>query len=146
MSQGDVKQPVYYPVNRTLFIVNIPIDTTENQLKLLFRRCGSIERVYFHRDTSPHATAGGGSGSVSHTLNRTAHIVFEDETGVDRALEMKAHERVWNAPQRDHGEAFDDEEEDDEDHHNTSDGMKPWCPGGKETVRFGLASECTDCP
>ncbi|KAI0832805.1 ribosomal RNA-processing protein 7-domain-containing protein [Trametes gibbosa] len=42
------------PEGRTLFLVNVPPDATERELALLFKTCGTVERVIF-------STSGGGS-------------------------------------------------------------------------------------
>ncbi|TPX36253.1 hypothetical protein SmJEL517_g01465 [Synchytrium microbalum] len=74
-----------WPVNRTLFVANVPIDATKLHFETLFKGCGSVQDVFFHREKS-----GGNS------LARTAHVVFEDEDGVDCALELKAGQaRIW---------------------------------------------------
>jgi len=40
------------PGGRTLFLVNVPPDTTERQLSLFFNHAGTIERIMFHGDTT----------------------------------------------------------------------------------------------
>lgn len=43
------------PSGRTLFLVNIPPDTTERELILLFKHCGTVERVVFDFEAKePH--------------------------------------------------------------------------------------------
>lgn len=39
------------PDGRTLFLVNVPPDATERELILLFKHCGTVERVVFDLDT-----------------------------------------------------------------------------------------------
>jgi ribosomal RNA-processing protein 7 len=36
-----------FPDGRTLFLVNVPPDATERELILLFKQCGTVERVVF---------------------------------------------------------------------------------------------------
>jgi len=38
------------PHGRTLFLVNVPPDATERQLSLLFKHCGTVEKVVFDLD------------------------------------------------------------------------------------------------
>lgn len=40
------------PEGRTLFLVNVPPDATERELTLLFKHCGTVERVLFDFNTS----------------------------------------------------------------------------------------------
>ncbi|KAI0326697.1 hypothetical protein GY45DRAFT_1328557 [Cubamyces sp. BRFM 1775] len=44
------------PEGRTLFLVNVPPDATERELTVLFKSCGTVERVVF-------STGGGGNAS-----------------------------------------------------------------------------------
>src|SRR5947209_4792786 len=37
-----------FPTDKTLFITNLPVDTTELHLKKLFEECGMIEKILFH--------------------------------------------------------------------------------------------------
>ena len=47
------------PSGRTLFLVNIPPDATERELILLFKHCGTVERVVFDFETKePHHDEG----------------------------------------------------------------------------------------
>jgi ribosomal RNA-processing protein 7 len=41
-----------FPDGRTLFLVNVPPDATERELFLLFKHCGTVERVAFDSDAS----------------------------------------------------------------------------------------------
>lgn len=49
------KQEEELPEGRTLFLVNVPPDATERELTVLFKSCGTIERVVF--STSPGSSA-----------------------------------------------------------------------------------------
>ncbi|GLB34286.1 putative ribosomal RNA-processing protein 7 (RRP7) [Lyophyllum shimeji] len=43
------------PEGRTLFMVNVPPDSTDRELAQLFKRCGTVEKVIFDLDTvEPH--------------------------------------------------------------------------------------------
>lgn len=45
-----------FPEGRTLFLVNIPPDATERELKLLFNHCGKAERVVFDLNSTDALT------------------------------------------------------------------------------------------
>lgn len=49
------------PEGRTLFLVNVPPDATERELTLLFKSCGTVERVVF-------STGGGGAAQPEEIL------------------------------------------------------------------------------
>lgn len=68
-----------FPQERTLFLVNVPVDATLSHFQRLFRHCGTIERINFPSLQS------GSSG----------HIIFVDSESVPRALEMRKRNRVW---------------------------------------------------
>lgn len=40
-----------FPEGRTLFLVNVPPDATDRELTLLFKHCGTVERVLFDIDS-----------------------------------------------------------------------------------------------
>lgn len=107
-SHASRNESDHLPSDRTLFLVNLPVDTTANHLKRLFRRCGKIQRVEWgcKQNTSEDME------SISaHGLLRTgsnAHVVFEDAESVQIALEMKARRRQWTG--QDCGENEDDEQ------------------------------------
>ena len=50
--QARVKATDALPGGRTLFLVNVPPDTTERQLSLFFNYAGTVERVEFHGDST----------------------------------------------------------------------------------------------
>ncbi|TPX50122.1 hypothetical protein SeLEV6574_g01102 [Synchytrium endobioticum] len=110
-----------YPADRTLFVANIPVDATLSHFRSLFSRCGAIETAYFHRDDNIRSNA----------LGRTAHLVFDDESGVDTALEMKPRQRFWSAVVRD--EDGRDVAADTQDHHDVD------MVGHGGMVQLGLA-------
>ncbi|KAF9242079.1 ribosomal RNA-processing protein 7-domain-containing protein [Melanogaster broomeanus] len=45
------KNPTF-PSDRTLFLVNIPVDATEREISLFFKNCGTVERVVFGQEAS----------------------------------------------------------------------------------------------
>lgn len=87
------------PAGRTLFVLNLPVDTTLSHLKRLFRRCGVIENVVLKGKKALIP------GSV-HKSGTTCHVIFEDPESIDRAMNMKPRQRVWSA-------AIEKEESDD---------------------------------
>ncbi|KAG1721008.1 ribosomal RNA-processing protein 7-domain-containing protein [Suillus paluster] len=47
-SKSKISKPGnIFPEGRTLFLVNVPPDATEHELALLFKHCGTVERVAF---------------------------------------------------------------------------------------------------
>lgn len=51
-------QDTVYPEGRTLFLVNVPVDATDREISLLFKSCGTVERVVYNRDSrEPEAEA-----------------------------------------------------------------------------------------
>ncbi|VDB89987.1 unnamed protein product [Peniophora sp. CBMAI 1063] len=44
------KSAISWPEDRTMFMVNLPPDATERELVLLFKSCGTVERVVFDSD------------------------------------------------------------------------------------------------
>lgn len=67
------------PTDKTIFIVNLPIDASEAHLQRLFRKCGVIQKIVWKKPTSGFS----------------AHVVFEDAESVQRSMSMKARQRTW---------------------------------------------------
>ncbi|KZV75375.1 hypothetical protein PENSPDRAFT_681102 [Peniophora sp. CONT] len=44
------KNAIAWPEDRTVFMVNLPPDATEREIVLLFKSCGTVERVVFDSD------------------------------------------------------------------------------------------------
>ncbi|KAJ3136959.1 EF-hand calcium-binding domain-containing protein 5 [Physocladia obscura] len=65
--------------NRTLFVANIPVDSSPAHIARLFRRCGSITRI-----------------ELDLPRRRHCRVVFDDDASVLRALEMRQRRRVWS--------------------------------------------------
>ena len=63
----------YSENNRTVFVVNLPTDSTPKHIEMLFKSCGIIE------DLSIVGTESGGC----------CHLTFEDEESVDLVLNAK---------------------------------------------------------
>ncbi|KAM5534440.1 hypothetical protein V8D89_011907 [Ganoderma adspersum] len=55
------KQKEELPEGRTLFLVNVPPDATERELTVLFKSCGTVERVVF--------STGGGSSAAEDAMD-----------------------------------------------------------------------------
>ncbi|ORY08284.1 hypothetical protein K493DRAFT_403449 [Basidiobolus meristosporus CBS 931.73] len=114
------------PEDRTLFLLNLPADTTENHIKHLFRHVGKIERVSFNmterqmeekilelqmNDTSEASSGKKGKKSDKEepaevepncTLLPTgsfAHVIFLEELGLTKAMNMTKKKRVWGLPE-----------------------------------------------
>ena len=106
-----------YPINRTLFVVNVPPDTTSKTLRDLFRKAGSVESIYLHNvldskgedATVPAPGPKQGTGppdveplpSLEPTdrllgSSSSAHVVFLDTTSLERAIRLP--KRFENKP------------------------------------------------
>ena len=67
------------PGGRTLFLVNVPPDTTERQLSLFFNHAGTIERIVFHGDS----TADVPDGDVSAFSSEDSEVEQDTEEDND---------------------------------------------------------------
>ncbi|PIL37511.1 hypothetical protein GSI_01205 [Ganoderma sinense ZZ0214-1] len=85
------------PEGRTLFLVNVPPDATERELTMLFKSCGTVERVVFSTD--------GGSSEAEDSMNGD-----EDEDEDEGEGEGGEEESGDD-------EGSDSEDEDEEDRH-----------------------------
>ncbi|KAH6562005.1 hypothetical protein BASA50_004735 [Batrachochytrium salamandrivorans] len=95
------------PASRTLFLVNLPVDTNIMHLRRLFRRCGVVERVVWKGSLGLGSDGQVETVVVNETLVRRvhgwihptgshAHVVFEDEESIERVLAMKPRRRLWS--------------------------------------------------
>ncbi|KAI0638557.1 ribosomal RNA-processing protein 7-domain-containing protein [Trametes polyzona] len=76
-SKGKQKQKLAsLPEGRTLFLVNVPPDATERELTVLFKPCGTVERVVF-------STGGGGASNLDDEPMEEDES--EDEDGQEEA-------------------------------------------------------------
>ncbi|KAJ3020233.1 Ribosomal RNA-processing protein 7 A [Thoreauomyces humboldtii] len=75
------------PNGRTLFVVNIPSDATIRHFSRLFRRCGKLESIVWQEGSTVNGV---------HRSGSQAHVVFEDEEGLERAVALKTRRRVWS--------------------------------------------------
>ncbi|CAG8480956.1 4874_t:CDS:2 [Scutellospora calospora] len=95
------------PAERTLFITNLPIDTTERHIKHIFEECGIIDRILFHgilKNNEFSATIESSILEGSRNIlfpGSTAHIVFKDSGGLKNALHMTQKKRIWNVKDHD---------------------------------------------
>jgi RNA recognition motif-containing protein len=67
------------PAKRTAFVLNIPMDATEEHFRQLFKEHGTIERIKW---------------PISRHPGCSCHIVFEDEESLDSIMEMDEGEWV----------------------------------------------------
>ena len=72
-----------HPAERTLFLINLPVDSTQQHLERLFRHCGVIESITWR------------NGKYAHISGQSCHIVFKDAESIDAVLDMKPRKRVW---------------------------------------------------
>lgn len=106
-----------HPSGRTLFVVNVPVDATRGTLRDLFRRAGAVESVTIHNvmkskvvaenehdvdEAVSDATVSSKKGPPSVVplpalepnallaSGSSAHIVFLDESSLERAMELPA--------------------------------------------------------
>ena len=92
------------PQGRTLFITNLPVDATDAHLARLFRKCGSIEKIYYKNYCcSAHATLEPFQDFCPttdlrhfHTSGGKAYVVFKQEKSLEKVLQMKKRVRVWS--------------------------------------------------
>ncbi|CAG8441565.1 2953_t:CDS:2 [Rhizophagus irregularis] len=107
----------YFKSHDTLFISNLPIDSTEAHIKHLFQECGKIDRIIFNeviKDDEFLTNIVNGSdnneGGIEKNVIRnfeegglrkllipdsSAHIVFQNSEGLKKALEMTQKKRIW---------------------------------------------------
>ncbi|KAJ2912872.1 hypothetical protein MD484_g7525, partial [Candolleomyces efflorescens] len=75
-SSSKRKAGAELPTGRTLFLVNVPPDATERELVLLFKPCGTVEKVLFDFD-------------VQEPQNDDNDSDFEDEDAADEEDAME---------------------------------------------------------
>ncbi|KAI6005464.1 ribosomal RNA-processing protein 7-domain-containing protein [Pisolithus albus] len=76
------------PPERTLFLVNVPVDATERELSLFFRYAGTVERVVFDQnDLADPELQGHASGSGSDSEE-------EGEEGPDSSMEVDTEDNA----------------------------------------------------
>ncbi|KAJ3036553.1 Ribosomal RNA-processing protein 7 A [Rhizophlyctis rosea] len=109
-SLTSLRQP--FPEKRTLFLANIPTDSSEAHFRRLFRRCGTVEWVQFH----DQGFVKGRLGGRVHKVGGSAHVVFREEEAVERVMGMKVRRRVWS-------DAVEEGEKDGEEGERAGDAM-----------------------
>ncbi|KAI6036053.1 hypothetical protein PISMIDRAFT_123225 [Pisolithus microcarpus 441] len=83
-----------FPPERTLFLVNVPVDATERELSLFFRHAGTVERVVLDQnDLGDPELQGRASGSGSDSED-------EDSDGPDTSMEVDAEENAETRPRK----------------------------------------------
>ena len=135
------------PLDKTLFVTNLPVDATEAHLKELFKECGAVDKVVFRivdknlSETNPASNSSSSGTSISNeaakeetsmakkkkkkgkqlekntndsdsqneshdnsshlrlvlTPGSSAYIVFKDVEALEKALNMRSKERIWDS-------------------------------------------------
>ena len=85
------------PENKTLFLVNIPVDSSFNHFRRLFRRCGTVERVVFRKEKMAVEISNTEQDNLQDYRKSGAccHVIFMEDDAVQKALSMKKRKRVW---------------------------------------------------
>ncbi|OJT09518.1 Ribosomal RNA-processing protein 7 -like protein [Trametes pubescens] len=81
------------PEGRTLFLVNVPPDATERELTVLFKPCGTVERVVF-------STGGGGAPQEEEMLEDESESEDDDAHESAAGSEDKDDEDVESRPKK----------------------------------------------
>jgi ribosomal RNA-processing protein 7 len=91
MKQHETRQPdPRVPTDRTLFVLNVPVYATRDDLRRLFHPCGRVESVHLGL---------GGSPDAYHPPNTRVYVVFLESKGLERALSLQLSKPlVWNDP------------------------------------------------
>ncbi|CAG8486881.1 5353_t:CDS:2 [Funneliformis caledonium] len=85
------------PPDKTLFISNLPIDSTEAHIKYLFQDCGVIDRIIFNGVIKDDEFL---INAVNENRNflvpdSSAHVIFQKSEGLKQALHMTKKKRIW---------------------------------------------------
>ncbi|KAJ3306166.1 hypothetical protein HDV03_000400 [Kappamyces sp. JEL0829] len=72
LKENSGKSSQELPEGRTLFCINLPVNTTDSHLETLFKDCGVIEQVRWPQKKPC----------------RSCHIVFQDEESLEACLEL----------------------------------------------------------
>ncbi|CAG8744839.1 4625_t:CDS:1, partial [Racocetra fulgida] len=75
------------PAERTLFITNLPVDTTEHHIKHIFEECGIIDRISFHGVLKDNEF----SASVINADNDDESIIRENKTQGKKSKKKQKH-------------------------------------------------------
>ena len=82
--EAKVKAADPLPGGRTLFLVNVPPDTTERQLSRFFHYAGTVERVEFHGDSTTDVFEEDVSVSSSEDGEAERDVDVDDDTSQPR--------------------------------------------------------------
>ncbi|CAG8441719.1 1440_t:CDS:2 [Ambispora gerdemannii] len=99
------------PIDRILFISNLPVDATKQHIKHLFKECGNVESVIFQGVLKLHDEYPKDIIKLEQKINNdedvlirqllvhgsSALIIFEEKEGLINALNMKQGKRIWSA-------------------------------------------------
>jgi ribosomal RNA-processing protein 7 len=76
------------PPGRTLFVVNVPPDATERELSLLFKPCGTVERVVFpDDDEDENDPLAGMNSDIDTDSDSDVEMAQEDETSTTQVMD-----------------------------------------------------------
>ncbi|KIJ19371.1 hypothetical protein PAXINDRAFT_127493 [Paxillus involutus ATCC 200175] len=78
------------PADRTLFLVNIPVDATDREVSLFFKNCGTVERVVYDREGLDSEQL---AGEISDSDD-------EDEEGTGSSMDVDAPENNEEQPRK----------------------------------------------
>ncbi|CAI2176959.1 7771_t:CDS:2 [Funneliformis geosporum] len=85
------------PPDKTLFISNLPIDSTETHIKHLFQECGVIDRIIFNGVVKDDEFLINVINENRNFLlpDSSAHVIFQKSEGLKNALQMTKKKRIW---------------------------------------------------
>ncbi|RKP11658.1 ribosomal RNA-processing protein 7-domain-containing protein [Piptocephalis cylindrospora] len=90
-----------FPKGRTLFVTNLPVDTTASDLRRIFRPCGLVKEVRFdQKSVTTEEEEEEGEGKALrrlHSPGSTAHLIFLETDGLVKALSLSSEPKKWTA-------------------------------------------------
>jgi RNA recognition motif-containing protein len=81
---------------RIVFVGNIPLDLAPKKLWYVFKSCGKVEKIWF-RSIAPSTMITDRRNIIKGKMlgtqksNKNAYILFENEAGVENALQLNGH-------------------------------------------------------
>ncbi|KAJ3222576.1 Ribosomal RNA-processing protein 7 A [Clydaea vesicula] len=93
-------------LSKTIFLLNLPVDTSKQHLCRLFRKCGQIDNIIFNSKES--SIESNNFNWLPLSSGSSCHLTFVTEEGIEKALDMKQRLRVWSDDFKD---PFNDNEE-----------------------------------
>lgn len=98
----DARNDEKFPIGRTLFLSNIPANTSIEHIKTLFSAQGEVENVFWRIKADALDIAESADTFLKST-GSTCHVVFTEASAVDSCMSMKSQSRFWT-----HSEDSDD--------------------------------------